>query len=48
MSPEPRTYAMTDQAQFLETRKFTVPEIARLFRVPPHLIGDETAPRSVA
>ena len=28
-----------DQAQFLETRKFTVAEIARLFRVPPHLIG---------
>ena len=27
-------------AQFLETRKFQVAEIARLFRVPPHLIGD--------
>lgn len=26
-------------AQFLETRKFQVEEIARLFRVPPHLIG---------
>ena len=27
-------------AQFLETRKFQTAEIARLFRVPPHLIGD--------
>ena len=29
-----------DDAQFLETRKFQVSEIARIFRVPPHLIGD--------
>jgi len=29
-----------DQAQFLETRKFQLSEIARIFRVPPHLIGD--------
>lgn len=29
-----------NEAQFLETRKFQVGEIARLFRVPPHLIGD--------
>lgn len=29
-----------DHAQFLETRKFSVAEIARWFRVPPHLIGD--------
>ncbi|MDP9373582.1 MAG: phage portal protein [Chloroflexota bacterium] len=27
-------------AQFLETRKFQIAEIARIFRVPPHLIGD--------
>lgn len=27
-------------AQFLESRKFTVTEIARWFRVPPHKIGD--------
>ena len=27
-------------AQFLETRKFQVDEICRIFRVPPHLIGD--------
>lgn len=29
-----------DDAQFLETRKFQRAEIAGLFRVPPHLIGD--------
>lgn len=29
-----------DEAQFLETRKFQTNEIARIFRVPPHLIGD--------
>lgn len=27
-------------AQFLETRKFQVSEICRLFRVPPHMVGD--------
>jgi HK97 family phage portal protein len=27
-------------AQFLEARQFTVLEIARMFRVPPHLVGD--------
>ena len=29
-----------NDAQFLETRKFQVREIARIFRVPPHLIAD--------
>ena len=29
-----------EQAQFLETRKFQVDEIARIFRIPPHMIGD--------
>lgn len=29
-----------NEAQFLETRKFQVSEICRIFRVPPHLIGD--------
>lgn len=29
-----------DDAQFIETRKFSVSEIARLFRIPPHMIGD--------
>jgi len=29
-----------DEAQFIETRKFSVTEIARIFRVPPHKIQD--------
>jgi HK97 family phage portal protein len=29
-----------EHAQFLETRKFSVTEIARLFLIPPHMIGD--------
>ncbi|WP_410050749.1 phage portal protein [Anaerococcus hydrogenalis] len=28
------------EAQFLETRKFQLNEIARIFRIPPHMIGD--------
>ncbi|MDI9551700.1 MAG: phage portal protein [Bacteroidota bacterium] len=28
------------EAQFLETRKFQIEEIARIFRVPLHLVGD--------
>lgn len=28
-----------EDAQFLETRKFQVEEIARIFRIPPHMIG---------
>jgi len=27
-------------AQFLETRKFQIAEVARLYRVPPHMLGD--------
>ena len=27
-------------AQFLETRRFQVSEISRIFRVPPHMVGD--------
>lgn len=27
-------------AQFIETQKFTVSEIAKIFNVPPHMIGD--------
>lgn len=30
----------SEDAQFLETRKFQLEEIARIFRVPPHMIGD--------
>lgn len=29
-----------DQAQFLETRKLTRSEIAGIYRVPPHVVGD--------
>jgi HK97 family phage portal protein len=29
-----------EEAQFLQTRKFQLNEIARIFRVPPHMIGD--------
>lgn len=29
-----------EQAQFLETRKFQINEIARIFRVPPHMLAD--------
>ena len=31
-----------NEAQFLETRKFGVQEIARIYGTPPHLIGDTT------
>ena len=29
-----------EEAQFLETRKFQINEIARLYRIPPHMGGD--------
>lgn len=29
-----------EQAQFLETRKFQVTEICRIYRVPPHMVAD--------
>ena len=29
-----------NEAQFLETRRFQVEEICRIYRVPPHLVGD--------
>jgi len=29
-----------NEAQFLETRKFQINEICRIFRVPPHMVGD--------
>lgn len=37
-----------EQAQFLETRKFLVGDIARIFRVPPHMIGDHEKGASFA
>lgn len=32
-----------DQAQFLETRQFQIADVARIFNVPPHMIGDLSA-----
>jgi len=32
--------SISPNAQFLETRKFQINEIARIFRVPPHMVGD--------
>ena len=29
-----------EEAQFLETSKFQINEIARLYRIPPHMVGD--------
>lgn len=29
-----------NEAQFLETRKFQINEIARIFRIPPHMVGE--------
>lgn len=29
-----------EEAQFLETRKFQINEFARLYRIPPHMVGD--------
>ena len=29
-----------EEAQFLETRKLQINEIARLYRIPPHMVGD--------
>ena len=34
------TSVAPDDAQFLETRKFQIRDIARIFRIPPHLIAD--------
>ncbi|MEV7671003.1 phage portal protein [Streptomyces sp. NPDC088752] len=35
-----------DEAQFLQTRAFQIPEIARIFGVPPHLIADASGSTS--
>jgi hypothetical protein len=34
--------ANNQESQFLETRRFQIEEICRLYRVPPHLVGDLT------
>ena len=36
------TGASNQESQFLETRRFQIEEICRIFRVPPHLVGDLT------
>lgn len=35
-----RISVLPNEAQFIETRKMQIGEIARLYRVPPHMIGD--------
>lgn len=35
-----KTGMANKDAQYIDTRKFQVNEIARIFRVPPHMIGD--------
>ncbi len=35
-----RVSVPNSDAQFLETRKFQVNEICRIYRVPPHMVGD--------
>lgn len=42
-----KTVSITpDDAQFLETRAFQVPDVARIFGVPPHLIADASGSTS--
>jgi len=38
-----RTGVNPDEAQMLDSQKFAVEQIARIFRVPPHMIGVTTA-----
>lgn len=41
------TLAITpEDSQFIETRRFEVADVARMFRVPPHLIGDASGSTS--
>lgn len=42
MEFQPVIFPSNDDAEWLESRRFSVEEIARLFRVPPHIIGDLT------
>jgi len=37
-----KTEASPDEAQMLESQKFAIEQIARMFRVPPHMIGITT------
>lgn len=38
-----RTGVNPDEAQMLDSQKFSVEQVARIFRVPPHMIGVTTA-----
>lgn len=40
MKPYPLDGASNQESQFLESRRFQTEEICRVFRVPPHLVGD--------
>jgi HK97 family phage portal protein len=37
-----KTSVDNDQSQFIQSRQFAVEEVARIFRVPPHMIGVTT------
>lgn len=34
------TTSLLKDAQFIETRKFAISDVARIWRIPPHLLGD--------
>lgn len=40
LKPMELASANNQESQFLETRRFQIEEICRLYRVPPHLVGD--------
>lgn len=42
LKPVSLSGASMQESQFLETRRFQIEEICRLYRVPPHLVGDLT------
>jgi HK97 family phage portal protein len=42
LKPHELGSASNQESQFLETRRFQIEEVCRLYRVPPHLVGDLT------
>lgn len=42
LKPQELGGASNQESQFLESRRFQTEEICRIFRVPPHLVGDLT------
>lgn len=42
LKPLPLSGQSNQESQFLETRRFQIEEICRLYRCPPHLVGDLT------